>query len=65
MYEKTVRSSVGLAKFDTTHEHDTGFNGFGLSIIMLTRVTRLVCLFVGLAKFDTTREHNTGFAGLG
>ena len=46
MYEKTVGSNVGLAKFDITREHDTSFYGFGLSIIVLTRVTRLVCLFV-------------------
>ena len=55
MYEKTVGSSVGptkfdticvVANFDTTREHDSGFCGFGLSIIVLTGVTRLVCLFV-------------------
>ena len=42
MYEKTIGSSVGPAKFDTTcvvanfdttREHDTGFCGFRLSII--------------------------------
>ena len=59
-----------------TREHDTGFYGFELSIIMLTRVTSLVCLFVphvwktvgssvGLAKFDTTHEHDTSFCGFG
>ena len=34
MYEETVGSSVGLAKFNTTHEQDTGFCGFWLSIIV-------------------------------
>ena len=43
IFEKTLGSSVGLAKFDTTcvvakfhttREHHTGFCGFGLSIIV-------------------------------
>ena len=71
MYEETVGSSVGMAEFDMTRKHGTGF----WVKFELTRITHLICLSlmyekivgssVDLAKFDTTREHYMIFAGLG